>query len=290
VIDTELPTAPSTSPVGRGFAACLASVLEVPVADLPLPAGGLPQALGAWRSWLAGRGFGLVPIVDPTGFQWAGWWLAVVQTSDTELATVAFGTPPGIVLSPQDPALLGRATAELPITVAYAVASLDPVLRPATVAPDLHGTVEALAIARAAEAPMQVLEIAFARAGRGLDGDRYADGAGTFSSRGDRRPGYDLTLIAAEVLDAPAAAGHAVDFAATRRNVLTRGIDVNALVGRRFLIGDVLCEGLRLCEPCVHLDRLSGPGLLRPLIHKGGLRADILTDGEVRPGTPIQLA
>ena len=212
MIDTELPTAPSTSPVARGFAACLASVLEVPVADLPLPAGGLPQALGAWRSWLAGRGFGLVPIVDPTGFQWAGWWLAVVQTSDTELATVAFGTPPGIVLSPQDPALLGRATAELPITVAYAVASLDPVLRPATVAPDLHGTVEALAIARAAEAPMQVLEIAFARAGRGLDGDRYADGAGTFSSRGGRRPGYDLTLIAAEVLDEPAAAGHAVDF------------------------------------------------------------------------------
>ena len=290
MIDTELPTAPSTSPVARGFAACLASVLEVPVADLPLPAGGLPQALGAWRSWLAGRGFGLVPIVDPTGFQWAGWWLAVVQTSDTELATVAFGTPPGIVLSPQDPALLGRATAELPITVAYAVASLDPVLRPATVAPDLHGTVEALAIARAAEAPMQVLEVAFARAGRGLDGDRYADGAGTFSSRGDRRPGYDLTLIAAEVLDEPAAAGHAVDFAATRRNVLTRGIDVNALVGRRFLIGDVLCEGLRLCEPCVHLDRLNGPSLLRPLIHKGGLRADILTDGEVRPGTPIQLA
>ena len=135
---------------------------------------------------------------------------------------------------------------------------------------------------------MRLLEVASARAGRGLDGDRYADGAGTFSPRAGRRPGYDLTLMAGEVLDELAAAGHTVDFAATRRNVLTRGIDVNALVGRTFRIGDVLCEGRRLCEPCVHLDRLSGPGLLRPLIHKGGLRADILTDGEVRLGAPIQ--
>ncbi|MGY2082661.1 MOSC domain-containing protein [Blastococcus sp. SYSU DS0539] len=290
MIDTDLPTAPATIPLARGFAACLASVTEVPVTDLPLPAGDLPQALGAWRSWLAGRGFGLVPIADPTAFQWAGWWLAVVQTTDTEVATVAFGTPPGIVLSPQDPALLGRATGELPITAVYAVASLDPVLPAATAMPELHGTVEGLAVAPAAEAEMRLLEVASARAGRGLDGDRYAAGGGTFSSRGDRRPGYDLTLMAAEVLDELTAAGYAVDFAATRRNVLTRGIDVNALVGSTFRIGDVLCAGRRLCEPCVHLDRLSGPGLLRPLIHKGGLRVDVLTDGEIRLGAPIRPA
>ena len=299
MIDTELPTTPSASPLARGFAACLASVAEVPATELPLPAGDLHQALGAWRSWLAGHGSGLVPIADPTSFQWAGWWIAVVQTADADLsgvpqtdlpevATLAFGTPPGIVLSPQDPALLGRATADLPITAAYAVASLDPVLRPAQPTPDLHGTVEGLAVAPEAEADMRLLEVASARAGRGLDGDRYAAGAGTFSPRADRRPGYDLTLMAAEVLDDLTAAGHPVDFAATRRNVLTRGIDVNALVGRTFRIGDVLCEGRRLCEPCVHLDRLSGPGLLRPLIHKGGLRADILTDGEIRLGAPVQ--
>ena len=64
--------------------------------------------------------------------------------------------------------------------------------------------------------------------------------------------------------------------------------DVNALVGRTFHIGDVVCSGLRLCEPCVHLDRLSGPGLLRPLIHQGGLRADVLSDGEIRPGDAIR--
>ena len=70
-------------------------------------------------------------------------------------------------------------------------------------------------------------------------------------------------------LDELAAAGHTIDFAATRRNVLTRGIDVNPLVGRTFLSGDVLCQGRRLREPCAHLDRLSGPGLIRPLIHTG---------------------
>jgi hypothetical protein len=299
VIDTELPTTPSAGALVHGFAACLASVAEVPVTELPLHAGDLHQALGAWRSWLAGHGSGLVPVADPTSFQWPGWWIAVVQVSDgdrngaeqadvAEVATVAFGTPPGVVLSPQVPALLGRATADLPITAAYALASLDPVLRPAPATPDLHGTVEGLAVAPAAEAEMRLLDVAAARAGRGLDGDRYAAGAGTFSPRADRRPGYDLTLMAAEVLDELTAAGHSVDFAATRRNVLTRGIDVNALVGRTFRIGDVLCEGRRLCEPCVHLDRLSGPGLLRPLIHKGGLRADILTDGEIRLGAHVE--
>jgi MOSC domain-containing protein YiiM len=136
---------------------------------------------------------------------------------------------------------------------------------------------------------MHLLVGARARAGRGLDGDRYAVGAGTFSPRADRRPGYDLTLIAAEVLDEMAAAGHPVDFAATRRNVLTRGIDVNALVGRTFRIGDAQCVGRRLCEPCAHLERLSGPGILRPLIHKGGLRVDVLAEGEIRLGAPIRV-
>ncbi len=301
MIDTELPSAPPVSALTRGFAACLASVTEVPVTEMPLPATDLHHALGAWRTWLAEHGSGLVPIADPTRFQWAGWWIAVVSNPDIvptttapdepEVAALAFGTPPGIVLSPQTPTLLGRATRDLPITAAYAVAALDPVLRPASTPaqPDLTGSVEGLAIAPAAEAPMQLVTVAKASAGRGLGGDRYAAGAGTFSPRGDRRPGYDLTLIAAEVLDELTAAGHIVDFARSRRNVLTRGIDVNALVGRTFHIGEVVCRGRRLCEPCVHLDRLSGPGLLRPLIHRGGLRADILTDGEIQLGAPIRV-
>jgi hypothetical protein len=293
VLDVELPPGPARGALARGFAACLASVTEMPVADLPQPGVDLVHALGVWRSWLAEYGSGLVPIADPVRFQWAGWWIAVVEDpggpdgDGAEVAVLAFGTPPGVVLSPQAPALLARATADLRIREAYAVASLDPVLDRQPVVPGLRGAVEGLAVAPVAEAPMQLLEIAHARAGRGLDGDRYAAGAGTFSPRAGRRPGYDLTLIAAEVLDEMAADGHVLEFAGTRRNVLTRGIDVGALVGRRFHVGNVLCEGRRLCEPCVHLDRLSGPGVLRPLIHRGGLRVDVLTDGEIRLGAPI---
>jgi len=294
VIDVELPSGRGADAVTRGFAACLASVTEVPVGELPLPVE-LGPAVGAWRTWLAERGSGLVPIADPGRFQWPGWWIATVDADGAAgdapaVAVLAFGTPPGVVLSPQAPGLLGRATADLRIRAAYAVASLDPVIRAVPSSAEMHGTVAGLAVASAAEAPMQLVGSAVAMAGRGLEGDRYAAGAGTFSPRADRRPGYDLTLMAAEVLDELTAAGQVLDFAGTRRNVLTRGIDVNALVGRTFRIGDVLCEGRRPCEPCAHLERLSGPGVLRPLIHRGGLRADIRTDGEIRLGAPIEPA
>ena len=72
-----------------------------------------------------------------------------------------------------------------------------------------------------------------------------------------------------------------------RRNVVTRGIDLNALVGQEFQIGTVRCIGRRLCEPCSHLQRLTGTALLRPMVHRGGLRADILTSGVVRVGDAI---
>lgn len=293
--DIELPDGPGAEVV-RGFAACLASVTEVTLATLPPLTEHLTlaHAVAAWKSWLAGRGFGLVPIADPVSFQWAGWWIAVVDAHggthggpQEQLAALAFGTPPGIVLSPQDPGLLGRATADLPISNAYAVASLDPALRPLQQASALSGLVESIAIAPDAEAPMQVLARARALADRGLEGDRYARGAGTFSSRGARRPGYDLTLIAAEVVEELTARDARLGFASTRRNVLTRAIDVNALVGRDFTIGDVRCRGLRLAEPCAHLERLTGPGLLRPLIHRGGLRVDVLNDGDIEVGSPI---
>lgn len=295
MIQTDLPDGPASRLV-RGLAACLSSVTELPLPELPqvedLPAA---HAVAAWKSWLAGRDFGMVPIADPRSFQWAGWWIAVVDGSSSPLAdgpqhqvaVLAFGTPPGVVLSPQDPALLGRATADLPISSAYAIASLDPVLPAAREAPALAGVVELLAIAPQVEAPMQLVDRTRALAGRGLQGDRYANGTGTFSPRSGHRPGYELTLIAAEVVEELTARDAAHDFTSTRRNVLTRGIDVNALVGRDFWISDVHCRGLRLAEPCAHLERLHGPGLLRPLIHRGGLRADILDDGDLAQGSPI---
>ena len=295
MIHVDLPHGPA-GPLVRGIAACLTSVTEVPVTDLPdLGDASASHLLGAYKSWLAGRGSGLVPIHDPRSFQWAGWWFAIVDGSDSPLAdgpqrqvaVLAFGTPPGVVLTPQDPALLGRATADLDISSAYAVASLDPVLSQQVSGPELRGTVELIAVAPAAEAPVQIVQQARALSGRGLEGDRYAAGAGTFSPRGAHKPGYELTLIAAEVVEELTARDAHLDFASTRRNVLTRGLNVNALVGREFTIGDVRCRGLRLAEPCAHLERIAGPGLLRPLIHRGGVRVDILTDGTIQSGAEI---
>ena len=76
------------------------------------------------------------------------------------------------------------------------------------------------------------------------------------------------------------------DFPSTGDEV-TRGIDLNSLVGHEFRIGDVLCRGMRLCEPCTVIDRYASRSLLRPLVHRGGLRADILTGGEIRRGDPL---
>ena len=295
MIVVDLPEG-SNSPLSRGLAAFLSSVLEVPLADLPyLGHSSIDSLLGACKSWLAGRGYGLIPIHDPRSFQWAGWWFAIVNGSDSDhadgadrqVAVLAFGTPPGVVLSPQDPALLSRATADLAISRAYAVASLDPVLPQQSPEQQLRGTVELLAIAAAAEAPMHFVEQVRALAGRGLEGDRYAVGAGTFSPKAVPKPGYDLTLIAAEVVEELTARDARLGFASTRRNVLTRGVDVNALVGRDFTIGEVHCRGRRLAEPCAHRERIAGPGLLRPLLHRGGVRVDILDDGVLRTGSSI---
>ena len=295
MIQTDLPDG-STSPLVRGLAACLSSVTEVPLAALPdLEDAPVTHALASWKGWLAGRGFGLVPIADARSFQWAGWWIAIVDQADSllahgpqrQVAVLAFGTPPGVVLSPQDPALLGCATTDLDISSAYAVASLNPVVPAVREGAPLTGVVELLAVAPLAEAPMQLVSRARALAGRGLEGDRYAKGSGTFSPRGANRPGYELTLIAAEVVEELTTRDAAHDFTSTRRNVLTRGIDVNALVGRHFRIGNVHCRGLRLAEPCAHLERLHGPGLLRPLIHRGGLRVDILSNGSIAEGDEI---
>jgi MOSC domain-containing protein YiiM len=121
-----------------------------------------------------------------------------------------------------------------------------------------------------------------AYAGRGLEGNRY------FWEDGDAPPGRGVTLIAAEAMDAVALEGNvSIEPAATRRNVLTRGIDVNELVGKRFRIGDVECQGVELCEPCAHLESMTQPGVTKALVHRGGLNADILTDGEIRVGDPV---
>ena len=145
------------------------------------------------------------------------------------------------------------------------------------------GLVEAIHIAAAAEAPMTSLERVQAVAGVGLEGDRYAARTGTWSP--DPPADRDITLIEAEVLeDLGATDGIVLAAGESRRNVTTRGIRLNDLVGRRFRVGEIECEGTRLCEPCQHLTDFLGKPILRPLVHRAGLRARILTSGEIAVG------
>ncbi|HET9613584.1 MAG TPA: MOSC domain-containing protein [Candidatus Limnocylindrales bacterium] len=134
--------------------------------------------------------------------------------------------------------------------------------------------------------PMQPVERVRAIAGVGLEGDRYALGTGHYSP--DPKVDRQITLIAAEEIDRLAAdVGIELAPGETRRNVMTRGVDVNALVGRRFRIGSVECQGTRLCEPCAYLEGLLGRPVLEPLVHRAGLRARLLTDGEIALGDEV---
>src|SRR4051812_50227930 len=110
-------------------------------------------------------------------------------------------------------------------------------------------SVEGIYIAAQAEADPRPVECVRAVPGQGLEGDRYFAGDGTFFE--ERKPGQDLTLIEAEAIEALARErGIELGPGGSRRNVVTRGIGLNDLVGRRFAVGDVECVGQRLCDPC----------------------------------------
>src|SRR6185503_4992390 len=272
----------------RSVVACLAAILEVDPDEVPLPDERHPQPWTVWRQWLLQRGLGLVPIADPASFDWPGPWLASVRAADGEglVGAVAFGAPPGLAWLP-----LGGPETFDAIDAGFMIAPADVALWESSInaLPRSPGTVEAIVVAPEAEAAMHLVQRAAARAGRGLEGDRYFDARGTFSDAHGR--GYDLTLIQAEVLDELELPAGRLIAEEARRNIVTRGIDLNALVGEHFRVGDVECFGQRLCEPCAHLERLTAaagkPGVLRALIHKGGLRADVLSDGEIRVGDEI---
>lgn len=131
-------------------------------------------------------------------------------------------------------------------------------------------------------------------AGSGLRGDRYFREmeTGTFvkwESDEERHDGYDLTLIEREAVTAiEREAGIELAPGEHRRNIETRDVALNHLVGQRFRVGDAICRGDRLCEPCNHLQRITQDGVLQALTHRGGLRADILEDGMIRPGDAIE--
>lgn len=150
------------------------------------------------------------------------------------------------------------------------------------------GTVERIHLAGASGEPVEPRESVEAVAGRGLRGDRHF----VPEDRETRSPGAgeDLTLIEAEALDAVVR-----DFdirlgpGEHRRNLTTRGIALNHLVGEQFQVGDAVCRGVMLCEPCRHLQGLTEEGVVQALVHRGGLRADVLDSGVIRTGDPLEV-
>ena len=139
-------------------------------------------------------------------------------------------------------------------------------------------TVVAIHLADAKAAPPRPVDSAEAVAGKGLRGDRYffEDGA---------PPGRAITLVEEEHVE-----DVGLDPGATRRQVTVRGVDLNALVGTRFRVGEVECFGVELCEPCKHLEGLTRPGIIKDLVHRAGINADLLTDGTIAVGDEIARA
>lgn len=150
------------------------------------------------------------------------------------------------------------------------------------------GRVVSLHITPEREQPTRSVERVRAVPGRGLEGDRYFLARGTYSDQPG--PGREVTLIELEAIEAMARDNETrISPGDARRNVVTRGVPLNHLVGREFLVGNVRIRGVRLCEPCAHLEGLTRRGVLSGLVHRGGLRAQILTEGEIHVGDGIEL-
>ena len=151
----------------------------------------------------------------------------------------------------------------------------------------MAGSVQSIHLAAEAEGPTRPVQQVEAVAGRGLEGDRYWAGEGTYFE--ERKRGQDITLIEAEAIEG-LAHDDGIELAPgeARRNVVTRGIGLNDLVGRRFTVGEVECVGQRLCDPCSHLQRMTKPGVLRGLADRGGLRADVVAGGRIAVGDEVR--
>jgi MOSC domain-containing protein YiiM len=142
-----------------------------------------------------------------------------------------------------------------------------------------QGRVEAIYIAAEHGELPHAVDSVRVIAGKGIERNRYFDTG---------RPEQELTLIEAEQIERAAAEDDLeVDPAATGRNVLTRGVDLNALVGKRFRVGEAECLGIELCEPCKTFEGNTAPGAIKVFVHRAGLNAEILVGGELRPGDSV---
>ena len=259
------------------LAACVAHVFGVETSEVP------DDGIISLSQWLAGRNLGLVPVESARSFQWLGRFIGL--RADTSSWAVFFGAPPGVLY---DPAGEPEESGGVALRAAFVLAGHDP-SRGTGIGGGFEkvGEIELISLAGKAEAPMQVVPSAEAVAGCGLVGDRYEKGAGTFSNPNGR--GHDLTLVEAEALEELAAKGVELAPEEARRNLVVRGIALDGLIGRRFKVGEVECFGQRRCEPCAHLEKLTLPGVLRGLVHRGGLRADIISGGEIRVGATVKI-
>jgi MOSC domain-containing protein YiiM len=133
--------------------------------------------------------------------------------------------------------------------------------------------------------PMRSVDSVEAVTAKGLKGDRkFRDPSHPKKDTPDR----EVTLIESEAIDAVNRDyAMRIDPIETRRNILTRGVALNHLVGKEFSVGNVRLRGLELCEPCKHLEGMTRPGVMRALVHRGGLRAQILQGGVVSVGDSI---
>jgi MOSC domain-containing protein YiiM len=135
--------------------------------------------------------------------------------------------------------------------------------------------VEAIHLGADRAAKLSTVDSVQAVAGKGLVGDRKFFGNGA-------EPGRALTLVEAEVVE-----DVGLPPGGTRRQVTVRGVRLNELIGKRFRIGEVECYGVELCEPCLHLESMTRPGIIKELVHRAGINADILTDGTISVGDPV---
>jgi MOSC domain-containing protein YiiM len=155
----------------------------------------------------------------------------------------------------------------------------------------MKGVVVSIYTCAAASAALGSVAEATLEAGRGIVGDRYYLGDGTFSAKLAGKPDFEITLIEQEEVDRfNREQGLSLDAGALRRNVVTRDVRLNDLVGIRFHVGKAILEGIRLCEPCAHLAGLADPRVLPALVHRAGLRARIVSGGVVYPGDSITAA
>ena len=147
----------------------------------------------------------------------------------------------------------------------------------------MNGIVKDILIAGDAGDDLVSQESAKLESGRGLAGDRYYLSKGTFSEKLDRTPDVEVTLIGQEEIDAfNDITGHCYTGKDFRRNIVTEDVRLNDLVGKSFKIGGVNLKGTRLCEPCTHLSAVLGPEIMQHMVHKAGLRAQIVESGRIK--------